>query len=122
MTVSVYEQLGGAPAMEKAVEIFYRKMLSDDRVAGFFEDVDMDRQAAKQTAFLTMVTGGPNNYTGKDMRTAHAHLVARGLNDTHFDLVVKHLGDTLKELGVPDELIQQVASVAESVRGDVLSR
>ncbi len=122
MTVSVYEQLGGAPAMEKAVEIFYRKMLSDDRVAGFFEDVDMDRQAAKQTAFLTMVTGGPNNYTGKDMRSAHAHLVTRGLNDTHFDLVVKHLGDTLAELGVPAELIQQVAAVAESVRNDVLSR
>ncbi len=122
MTVSVYEQLGGAPAMEKAVEIFYRKMLSDDRVAGFFEDVDMDRQAAKQTAFLTMVTGGPNSYTGRDMRSAHAHLVARGLNDTHFDIVVKHLGDTLQELGVPAELIQQVAAVAESVRGDVLNR
>ncbi|MCA9717866.1 MAG: group 1 truncated hemoglobin [Myxococcales bacterium] len=119
---SIYEQLGGAPAMEKAVEIFYRKMLQDDRVAGFFEDVDMDRQAAKQTAFLTMVTGGPNSYTGRDMRAAHAHLVARGLTDLHFDVVIGHLGDTLAELGVPAELIKQVADVAESVRGDVLGR
>lgn len=69
-----------------------------------------------------MVTGGPNSYTGKDMRTAHAHLVKRGIGDRHVDLVIKHLGDTLTGLGVAQELVQQIAAVAESVRGDVLSR
>ena len=119
---SIYEQIGGAPAMDAAVELFYRKVLSDDELAPFFEDVDMDKQMAKQNAFLTMVTGGPNSYTGKDMRAAHARLVARGIGDRHFDLVVKHLGDTLAELGVPANLIGQIAGVAESVRNDVLGR
>jgi hemoglobin len=119
---SIYEQLGGAPAMQAAVEDFYRRVLSDDVLAPFFEDVDMDKQMAKQSAFLTMVTGGPNSYTGRDMRAAHSHLVARGIGDRHVDLVIKHLGDTLAGLGVAPELIQQVAAVAESVRNDVLSR
>jgi len=119
---SIYEQLGGAPAMQAAVENFYRRVLVDEELAPFFEDVDMDKQMAKQTGFLTMVTGGPNNYTGKDMRTGHAHLVKRGLADRHVDLVIKHLGDTLAELGIAQELIEQVAAVAESVRDDVLSR
>ncbi|MEZ4300424.1 MAG: group 1 truncated hemoglobin [Polyangiaceae bacterium] len=119
---TIYEQLGGAPSMDAAVDIFYRKVLSDDRISRFFEGVDMERQAAKQKAFLTMVLGGPNGYTGKDMRTAHAHLVARGLNDSHFDAVVENLAATLRELGVGPEQIAEVAKIAESVRGDVLSK
>lgn len=119
---SLYEQLGGKPAVEAAVDLFYQKVLSDTRINYFFESVDMTKQRGKQKAFLTMVFGGPSNYTGLDMRHGHAHLVAKGLNDTHFNAVVENLGQTLKELGVKDELIQQVAALAETVRNDVLSR
>jgi len=119
---ALFEQLGGAAAIDAAVDIFYRKVLTDDRVSRFFEDVDMDRQRAKQKAFLTMAFGGPHGYSGKDMRTGHAHLVKMGLDDSHVDAVIELLGDTLKELGVGDPLIQQVAAIAESVRGDVLGR
>lgn len=119
---SLYDELGGAAAIDAAVDIFYRKVLADERIAHFFEDVDMERQAAKQKAFLTMAFGGPNNYTGRDMTRAHAHLVARGLNDGHFDAVVENLAATLRELGVSDERIGQVAGVAESVRDAVLGR
>lgn len=120
--VSLYDELGGAPAIEAAVDIFYRKVLSDDHIARFFEGVDMERQAAKQKGFLTMVTGGPNSYTGKDMRVGHAHLLKLGLDDSHVDAVVGHLGDTLRELGVNDERIAQVAALANSVRDDILGR
>lgn len=119
---TIYEQLGGEPAVNAAVDIFYRRVLSDDRISAFFEGVDMDRQAAKQKAFLTMAFGGPVAYTGQDMRRAHAHLVQRGLTDAHFDAVVEHLGGTLRELGVKEELIAEVARVAESTRSDVLGR
>jgi len=119
---SLYQNLGGEAAVNAAVDIFYRKVLSDDRISHFFEDVDMDKQAAKQKAFLTMAFGGPQNYTGVDMRRGHAHLVQRGLNDTHFDAVMENLAGTLRELGVAEELINQVAAIAESTRNDVLSR
>ena len=108
--------------METAVELFYRKMLTDERVAHFFDGVDMDRQMAKQTAFLTMVTGGPSRYTGRDMQAAHAHLVVQGLNDRHVDIVVQHLGETLTELGASPAQVQQVAALANSVRDAVLGR
>lgn|SRR5690606_29532352 len=119
---TVYELIGGAGAMDAAVDAFYRRVLADDRISEFFDGVDMERQAAKQKAFLTMVLGGPVSYTGKDMRVAHAPLVARGLSDGHFDAVVENLGATLAELGVPAELIGQIAATAESLRGDVLGR
>lgn len=119
---TLYEQLGGEAAVNAAVDIFYRKVLSDERICHFFDGVDMERQAAKQKAFLTFAFGGPNNYTGRDMRNAHAHLVKQGLNDSHFDAVVENLGSTLAELGVAPELIQQVAAIAETTRADVLDR
>lgn len=121
-TPTLYEQLGGAAAVEAAVDSFYRKVLADDRVSRFFEGVDMDKQRAKQKAFLTMAFGGPHNYTGKDMRRGHAHLVSMGLNDSHVDTIIELLGKTLKELGVADNLIAQVAAIAESTRNDVLGR
>ena len=98
MSESLYEQIGGDAAVNAAVDVFYRKVLSDDRINQFFEGVDMEKQAAKQKAFLTMAFGGPHNYTGKAMREGHAHLVERGLNDSHFDAVMENLGATLKEL------------------------
>lgn len=122
MSESLYEKLGGEAAVDAAVDIFYRKVLADDRINSFFEDVDMEKQAAKQKAFMTMAFGGPNNYTGTDMREGHAHLVKRGLNDSHFDAVVENLGATLTELGVSDELIAEVVAVCEPTRNDVLGK
>jgi hemoglobin len=119
---SLYEKLGGEAAVNAAVDIFYRKVLSDDRISSFFEGVDMETQAAKQKAFLTMAFGGPHNYSGLDMRRGHAHLVERGLNDAHVDAVIEDLAATLRELNVGEDLIAQVAAIAESTRNDVLGR
>jgi hemoglobin len=119
---SLYEKLGGEAAVNAAVDIFYRKALSDDRISFFFKDADMEKQAAKQKSFLTMAFGGPHNYSGLDMRTGHAHLVERGLNDTHVDAVIERLAAALRELGIKEELICQVAAIAESTGNDVLGR
>jgi len=122
MPESLFERLGGQDAVNAAVDVFYRKMLMDERVSYFFDDIDMEQQILKQKGFLTMVFGGPNQYSGKSMREGHAHLVKRGLNDAHVDIVIEYLGATLTELGAAMEDIEHVAAVANSVRDDVLGR
>jgi hemoglobin len=117
---SLYEQLGGKPAVEAAVDLFYSKVLADNRINHYFANLDMVKQIGMQTAFLTKVFGGPSSYNGMDMRKGHSHL--QGLNDTHFNAVVENLGKTLSEMGVKPDLIRQVVAIAESVRGDVLNR
>ncbi|MFP6582957.1 MAG: group 1 truncated hemoglobin, partial [Candidatus Hydrogenedentota bacterium] len=77
----LFEQIGGRTAVNAAVDVFYGCVLEDDRIKHFFDAVDMKKQRNKQRAFLTMAFGGPNNYTGLDMRKGHAHLVEKGLND-----------------------------------------
>jgi len=119
---TVYEQLGGEAAIDAAVDNFYRRVLNDPYVVAFFEGVDMDKQAAKQKAFLTMAFGGPHSYTGKDMREGHRHLIKMGLDDSHFDHILMHIRSTLAELGVGKDLVTQVIAVADSTRDDVLDR
>lgn len=120
MTTSLYKKMGGEIIVDATVDLFYRKVLRDDRVSRFFDTTDMEVQRAKQKSFLTMVYGGPNGYTGKDLRDAHAPLVEKGLNDTHFDAVLEHLKSSLSEVDVPPDLIDEVMSLAEGMRADVL--
>jgi truncated hemoglobin YjbI len=117
---SIFDRIGGAPAVSAAAELFYRKVLADPALSGYFDDVDMEGQIAKQAAFLTMALGGPSNYTGRDLRSAHAPLA--GLTDEHVDLVIGYLAETLTELGVASDDIAAAGAIANSVRDDVLNR
>ncbi|BBL71408.1 group I truncated hemoglobin [Methylogaea oryzae] len=122
MQPSLYARVGGGAAMDAAVDIFYRKVLDDSCIRYLFEDVDMDQQRAKQKRFLSMVCGGPDKFTGLQMREAHAHLLALGLNDEHFDHIMEHLRTSLESCGVKPPDLTQILDVAESFREDVLGR
>lgn len=55
---------------------------------------------------MTYAFGGPEEYHGKDMWAAHEKLVRQqGLNDHHFDVIVKHLVEALQDAGVPEVLV-----------------
>ena len=118
-STSIYEQLGGAPTVDIAVEKFYGRVLSDPDLIEFFEGVSIDSLKKHQKNFFTLAMGGPNKYTGRDMRKAHEHLK---LSDKHFNLIGKHLADTLTELGVSLSQISAILDVVEGTRNDVLNR
>lgn len=119
---SLYERLGGRDAISVAVEHFYAKVLADDRINHFFRGIDMEHQKAKGKAFIVMAFGGPNNYTGKELREGHQHLVTLGLNDEHFNVFAGHFRDTLQELNVPDDLASEVMGAVEGARTEILNR
>lgn len=119
---TIYEQLGGEAAISAAVDIFYNKVMADPQINGFFVNVDTNALRTKQKAFLTMAFGGPNQYTGRALRNAHASAVKDGLSDSHFDAVARNLQATLDELKVPPELAGQVMNILASAKNDVLGR
>ena len=116
---SLYQKLGGKPAMDAAIDAFYVKVLADDRVKHFFDDVSMDKQRRKQKEFLSAAFGGPLPWTGKDMRKAHDGM---GLTEVHFNAIAENLVNTLKDLKIKQELIDQVVAVALTTKDDVLGR
>jgi len=116
---SIYEQLGGASAIDVVVDKFYDKVLSDSVVKSFFENTNMNFQRRHQKNFITFVTGGPKIYQGKNLREIHKKM---GLQDIHFDHIKNHLGNTLLQLGIEKKLVDKVLELIESLRPDVLNR
>jgi hemoglobin len=123
MGTSLFERIGGEPAIMAAVDRFYQKVLADEQTGRFFAALDVDGQTRKQVAFMAWAFGCPRMYGGRDLRTAHARLVRdEGLGDLHFDRILKHLEDSLRELGVEESLIEEALAITSATRDEVLNR
>lgn len=121
---NLYMRLGGDKTIDDAIGIFYNKIMGDSLLYPFFKNTDIEQLVAKQKSFLTLAFGGPSDYTywQRGLRNAHRPAVDKGLKDLHFDLVVDHLEDTMKELSISNELIGEVKEIVESTRKHVLNK
>jgi hemoglobin len=114
---SLYEELGGAPAIAAVVEEFYARVLGDATLAPMFDGVDMAKQKRHQVQFIVFALGGPNQYRGRTMRRAHTGL---SITEAQFGAVAGHLGDALAVCGVPPLMIASVIDQVAQLKGDVV--
>ncbi|HEX8006692.1 MAG TPA: group 1 truncated hemoglobin [Trebonia sp.] len=117
--VSIYEAIGGEPALVAVVDDFYDRVLADPQLAGFFAGASMPRLKGKQVEFFAEALGGPQVYQGPSMRQAHA---GRGIGQADFDKVAVHLTGALAAAGVPGEIIGQIAAAITPLADDIVSR
>ncbi len=122
MSTTLFDKIGGEAAVNATVAKLYVKILDDDLLAPYFDDIDIERLRRSQSAFVIMAFGGPNSYNGQGLRAAHSRLVENGLSDVHFDAVANHLADSMKELGVEKELIDEAIATVETTRNDILNK
>ena len=70
---------------------------------------------------MTFAFGGSTKWNGRSMEAAHKKLVEeKGLNNSHFDVIVELLGKTLTEAGISEDLINQVVVICETGREPIL--
>jgi hemoglobin len=114
---SLYEQIGGAPAMAQVIEAFSRRLLSDRALAPHFEGVDVQRVKRHQRALLDAVTGGPDAYAGRPLRRVH-----RGLRITHqqYDRAVDHLAASIAGVGADRRVVGAVAGIVDGLRDEIV--
>ena len=122
MIETLYERIGGSATINAAVNTFYRKILADSRLRQFFDGVDLKHLQARQSMFLSMLTGGKVVYTRQQLRTAHAGARALGMDDSHFDILVSYFREALDEVGVPPKAATETAALLEATRNEVLGR
>ncbi|MFT6992889.1 MAG: hemoglobin [Paraglaciecola sp.] len=68
MNINIFEDIGGQAAVDAAVDIFYRIVLSDESIASFFDDtvdIDHDAQFVHQKSHLTKEFDGHHHYMTK---------------------------------------------------------
>ncbi len=116
--VSHFERIGGASSVKAAVELFYERVLADPELVDYFAEVEMSGQRRHLAQMLTVVLGGPNAYTGRDLASAHQPL---NIPVAHYAKVGAHLTATLTQLGVPGDIVTDVQAVLAQVQDQVVA-
>jgi hemoglobin len=116
--VSDYERVGGGPAVTAVVDRFYSTVLADPQLAGYFEDVNLTRLKRHQVLLVSQVLGGPAQYDGRDLATAHASL---DVTRDDFGRVVEHLVTAMQEAAVPPDIIDRVGKTLAGTEPDIVS-
>jgi hemoglobin len=114
---SLYDRLGGQPAVEAVVKDFAGRVLADARINKKFAKSNADRLVKNLTDFVCVTTGGPCTYTGNDMSKAH-----KGMGVTHGEFValVEDLTATLDQFKVPDQEKGEVLAAFGPLEGAIV--
>lgn len=114
---SLYDRLGGKPAIEAVVNQFIQNVAADDRINAFFANVDASDLSAKLTDQICQASGGPCTYTGRDMKTAHQGM---GVKDEHFNALVEDLIAALDQFNVPEREKNELLGALGPMKGDIV--
>ena len=115
---TLYDRLGGKPAITAVVDDFVGNVAADNRINGFFAKTDIARLKQLLVEQICAGSGGPCTYTGRDMRSAHSGM---GVSDAHFTALVEDLVKTLDKFKVPQREKQELLSVLGPMKTDIVS-
>jgi truncated hemoglobin YjbI len=110
--VNLFEQIG-AETIEKVITEFYIRAFDDIIIGHFFFGKDRLDITKKQIDFATAMLGGPRQYNGKPLETAHESLSIR---PPHFGRRQVLMATVLKELNVDDEAAKGWLAMEERLR------
>ncbi|WP_262689546.1 group I truncated hemoglobin [Kordiimonas aestuarii] len=121
--MSIFEKIGGEPAVNEAVTLFHAKIFADPLLSPFFDNISEDDFNRKQRWFLITLLKGESVGADSYMRMSHRDLVRKhGLGEAHFDAVSAHLESSLVELDVARPLVNDIMSAVLELKNAILNR
>lgn len=135
---ALYSRLGGEVGISKIVDDFLPRVLQDPRV-------NWDRKGVKQGGlfhhspsttwnaspqnvavlkqhlieFLSLATGGPAHYTGKEIKSTHAGMQ---ISNAEFDAAVGDIKASLDRLKIPNAEQKELLAIIESTRPEIVEQ
>lgn len=116
---SLYERLGGKPAITAVVDDFVGNVAADSRINQRFASTNIPRLKQLLVEQICAGTGGPCTYTGRDMKTAHTGM---NLRDAEFGALVEDLVKTLDKFKVPEKEKNELLGILGPMKGDIVGR
>src|SRR5262245_50725608 len=114
---SLFERLGGQPAINAVVDDFAGNVLNDPRINKKFAKSDPARLLANLKDFVCFATGGPCRYTGLDMKTSHKNM---GATAGEFTALVEDLVKTLNKFNVGATEQKELLTSLAGLRNDIV--
>jgi len=114
---SLYDRLGGQPAITAVVDDFLGNVAADIRINGRFANANLPRLKIRLVELIAAGSGGPQKYSGRDMKSAH-----QGMNITvaEFGALVEDLGKSLDKFKVPAKEKGELLAILGPMQGDIV--
>jgi len=116
-TGSLYDRLGGMPAISAVVDDFVGNVLADIRISKKFARSDATRLVANLKDFVCYATGGPCEYKGLSMKESHRHMRVTG---GEFNALVEDLVKTLDKFKVGEREKRELLSALAALKEDIV--
>jgi len=114
---SLYDRLGGKPAITAVVDQFVANVAGDRRINGRFAATDIPRLKKHLVDQVCAGTGGPCTYAGRDMKTTHAGM---RISDADFNALVEDLVAALNTYKVPEQERQELLGILGPMKKDIV--
>ena len=114
---SLYDRLGGKPAITAVVDTFVARVAADARINKKFAHSNIPRVKSELVDQICAQTGGPCTYTGRTMKEAH-----RGMKVTEgeFNALGDDLVAALNVFKVPKKEEDELMGALASMKGDIV--
>lgn len=114
---SLYERLGAMEGIARIVDDTIVLHHKNPDITRFFEGADDEQLGHHVTAFFAAGTGGPANYEGRDMTSAHASME---MTDAEYDSAVADVLSAVEANGVDAAAQAEVGAILESLRAAIM--
>jgi len=118
--ITLYERLGGYDGITVFVEDLLPRLQSDSQLGRFWQnrgDDGIKREKQLLIDYLSSNAGGSIYYTGRNMKLSH---VGMKISESDWSVFMKHAGDTMKALNVPQQECDDVVAFVLSLKDDIV--
>jgi hemoglobin len=117
---SLYLRVGGYDAIAAFADDLLARLTKDPQLAVYWKGKCQDSMRKERQVlvdFLCSITGGPVNYSGRDMKTSHIGL---GITESEWETFARHAVASLNDLGVREREKADILALAGSFKDDIV--
>lgn len=117
---TLYEKLGGKQAIDAVVVELTNKMMKDSQLGKYCKNISKDKVEKNRqlvASFICKATGGPCEYKGKDMKSAHAKL---NISESDWDRFVQLTQETLNQFKVPADVQKEFLTAVSPLKDQIV--
>ena len=116
---TLYQRLGGQPAITAVVDDFVGNVARDRRINGFFAKANIPRLKSLLVQQICQASGGPCTYTGQSMKAAHQGMK---ISDAEFNALVEDLVKSLDKFKVGAREKNDLLGALGGMKGDIVGQ
>ena len=117
---SLYLRLGGYDGIIAFTNDLLSRLQGDAQLGRFWQnrgDDGIARERQLLIDFLTVSTGGPMYYTGRDMKISHKGMK---ISESDWSIFLRHAGATMEALKISKQEQEEIAAFVSSLKNDIV--